>query len=78
MASPQIAGILACLLQIRETYTQDEMRAFVEENGQKGRLYDSGVGVPATDYGYYYALHGANNLFAMQPFNSNIAFRYGT
>lgn len=78
MASPQICGLLACILQIRETYTQDEMRQFLNDNADNARMHDSTTGVPANDYADVYSLHGSNNRFAKQPFNSNIAFTYGT
>ena len=78
MASPQVCGLLACILQIRETYTQDEMRQFLSDNADIARMHDSTTGVPANDYADVYSLHGSNNKFAKQPFNSNIAFTYGT
>jgi len=78
MASPQIAGLLAVLLEIRPQSTQEECRQFLIDNCQLGRLHDASTGVPATDYDNELALHGSPNRFARQPFNSNVAFTFGT
>lgn len=76
MASPQVAGIVATLLQARPHYTQDDVRNWLAEKAASGRLYDPTTGVPATDYVNYYALQGAPNRYLQTPFTSGFPYRF--
>ena len=68
MASPQVAGILATILEARPTYTQTECLNWLNEVGELNRLYDPTTGTPSTDYNNYRALQGAKNLYLKTPF----------
>ena len=68
MASPQVAGVLAALLQVRPHYTQEQCLAWLQEVCETGRLYDPTTGTPGTDYINGRALQGAANLFLQTPF----------
>ena len=78
MASPQVTGVLACLLQTRHTtratLTKEDALDFITSNSEISRLYDPTSGNPANDYDNSRALHNAPNRFLKQPFNSNHAF----
>jgi len=81
MASPQVTGVLACLLQIRHTtratLTKEEALEFITTNADNSRLYDPTSGTPSNDYDNSRALHNAPNRFLKQLFNSNHAFVHG-
>lgn len=68
MASPQVAGILATILEARPTYTQTECLNWLNEVGELNRLYKPTTGTPSTDYNNYRALQGAKNLYLKTPF----------
>ena len=70
MASPQVAGIVATLLQARPNYTQEDVRNWLFDQAASGRLYDPTTGTPSTDYLNYYALQGAPNRYLQTPFVS--------
>lgn len=82
MASPQVTGVLACVMQARHssrsTMKVAEALDFVTTNAEDGRLYDQTSGTPSNDYDNVNALHGAPNRFLKQPFNSEISFAMGT
>lgn len=75
-AAAQVTGLLACLLQIRQNFTQAECLQFLKDNAQNNRLQDDTSGTPANDYANGTALHGAANRFLKQPFNGSIAFGF--
>ena len=68
MASPQVAGVLAALLQVRPHYTQEQCLTWLQEVCQLNRLYDPTTGTPGVDYINFRALQGAANLFLQTPF----------
>ena len=68
MASPQVAGVLAALLQVRPHYTQAQCLTWLQEVCQLNRLYDPTTGTPGVDYINFRALQGAANLFLQTPF----------
>jgi subtilisin family serine protease len=72
MASPQVCGIVATLLQARPYYTQQDCVNWIQEQAAIGRLYDPSTGTPSTDYQNYYALQGAGNRYLQTPFVSGI------
>jgi len=76
MASPNVAGVVATLLQARPNYTQEDVRAWLEEQAAEGRLYDPTTGTPATDYVNYYALQGGPNKYLQTPFTSGYPQRF--
>ena len=76
MASPQVAGIVATLLQARPTYNQQNVRDWLAEQAATGRLYDPTTGTPATDYVNYYALQGAPNRYLQTPFTSGFPYKF--
>ena len=58
--------------------TNAEVKSFITDNAENGRLYDPTSGNAANDYDNSRALHGGANKFLKQPFNSNVAFAHGT
>jgi subtilisin family serine protease len=76
MASPQVAGIVATLLQARPQYNQEQVRAWLEETAANSRLYDPTTGTPSTDYTNYYALQGAPNRYLQTPFTSGFPYKF--
>lgn len=71
MASPQVTGVVACMLEARPNYNQTQVRAWLTETTASGRLSDTGGG-----YTDLQSLQGAQNRFLRQPFNSAIAWRF--
>jgi len=68
MASPQVAGLAAQLLQVYPTATPAQIRAKVIAISTPNMLYDTGS---QTDYSNSEILHGGPNRFAYQNFNSS-------
>lgn len=71
MASPQVAGVLACILESRRNLTQADTLAFLQRHSEQNRLYDPTTGTPSVDYQNFRALQGAANLYLKNPFNSS-------
>jgi subtilisin family serine protease len=69
MASPQVAGIVACLVEARPEYDSADITTWLDETTANGRLSDTGGGF--TDTG---SLQGAANKFLRQPFNRSQVF----
>jgi subtilisin family serine protease len=69
MASPQTAGVIACLLEARPNYGNAEIFNWLGENLHTGRLTDSGGGFTDTS-----SLQGAGNNFLNQPYNRGKVF----
>ena len=71
MASPNVAGIAAQLLQIWPQATPAQIRQKIIEISTPGMLFDTGL---TTDYSDSASLHGGPNRFAYQPFTSATNF----
>jgi hypothetical protein len=71
MASPQVTGVIACLLESRKNYNQEKVVAWIEEKGTMDRL--TSVGTLYTDL---QNLQSAPNRFLRQPFTSSTAWRF--
>jgi subtilisin family serine protease len=67
MASPNVAGLAAQLLQVYPTATPAQIRAKVIAMSTPNMLYDTGS---QTDYSNSEILHGGPNRFAYQAFNT--------
>ena len=67
MASPQVAGLAAQLLQVYPTATPAQIRQKVIDTSTANMLYDTGS---QTDYSNSEILHGGPNRFAYLPFNT--------
>ena len=67
MASPNVAGLAAQLLQIYPTATPAQIRQQIINNSTANVLYTTGL---STDYSNTRSLHGGPNQFAYQPFNT--------
>ena len=76
MASPQVCGVLACLLEARPYYTTADCLAWLQNNAVANILYDPSTGTPSTDYQNYRALQGAPNRYLFNPFNRAESARY--
>jgi len=64
MASPQVTGVLATMLEVSPSLTQTQARSYIINNAKTGQLFS-----PATTNLYGYGLQGAanRNLFAKYP-----------
>lgn len=71
MASPNVAGIAAQLLQLYPTATPAQIRQKIIDLSTPNMLYTTGS---STDYSDSASLHGGPNRFAYQPFNSATSF----
>jgi subtilisin family serine protease len=67
MASPNVAGLAAQLLQIYPTATPAQIRQKIIDTSIPNMLYTTGL---STDYSNSRSLHGGPNRFAYQPFNT--------
>jgi subtilisin family serine protease len=71
MAAPQVTGVVACLLESRSGYNQQNVVAWLNEKAHTGRLSDTGG-----SYTDVQSLQGASNRFLRQPFTSSTAWRF--
>jgi subtilisin family serine protease len=69
MASPQVAGVVACMLQSRKTWTPVQVRNWVQTTASVSRLSDTGGG-----YTDVQSLQSAPNRFLRQPFNRSVVY----
>ena len=76
MASPQVAGVLACILESRKTWTYADALSFLQTHSQTNRVYDPTTGTPSVDYQNFRALQGAANLYLQNPFTNPNAQTY--
>jgi subtilisin family serine protease len=67
MASPQVAGLAAQLLQVYPTATPAQIRQKIIDTSTANMLYTTGL---STDYSNTRSLHGGPNRFAYQAFNT--------
>jgi len=73
MSCAQIAGMVACMLQIRPNWTQNEVKNWLNEQSQTNQIYQTGLDV---DYTVKDSLWGANNKFSyMYPNNPTHSIR---
>ena len=75
MASPQVTGVLATLLEARPNYSPADCLAWLQDQAANGRLYDPTTGAPSTDYVNYRALQGAPNYYLQTPFVNQYAYQ---
>jgi len=67
MASPNVAGLAAQLLQIYPTATPAQIRQKIIDTSTANMLYTTGL---STDYSDTRSLHGGPNRYAYQAFNT--------
>lgn len=68
MASPQVAGVIATMLESRPTWNQSKTMTWIKNTASTGRLSDTGG-----TYTDVQSLQGATNRYLKQPFNrSNV------
>jgi hypothetical protein len=86
MASPQVVGYLACVLQTRPKMTQTEAKAFLKAYGTS-TMYNPDSAVRALGdfgryvgytYNEYYRMHSNNAIALSMPFNSDNRGTAGT
>ena len=73
MAGPQVAGVVACMLQSRKNWTPAKVRTWVQTVARTGRLSDTGGG-----YTDVQSLQSAPNRFLRQPFNRSVVYEVTT
>lgn len=69
MASPQVSGVVACLVGARPQYNQTSVGDWLRSTASTGRLSNTGGGFTDTA-----SLQGATNRFLRQPFNRSVVF----
>jgi subtilisin family serine protease len=69
MASPQVTGVIACMLEARPSYTPANVASWVTSNSTANRVNNTGGGYTDTS-----SLQGANNRYLKQPFNRGKVF----
>lgn len=74
MASPQVAGIVATMVESRPTWTPAKTLAWIQSNAYVNRLTETGT----TTYSDVQSLLGASNRFVRQPFNRGTVFSITT
>ncbi len=67
MASPNVAGLAAQLLQVYPHATPQQIRQKIIDISASNVLYSTGL---TNDYTNYSSLHGAPNRYAFQPYNT--------
>lgn len=58
MASPQVAGVLACILEVYPAFTQSQAKSYILSHAKNGQLTDTGGGY--TDFS---SLQGSENKY---------------
>jgi subtilisin family serine protease len=66
MASPNVAGMIATVLEANPGMTPAQMKTFIHNNATTGTLYDTGV--PATNFENQDSIHGGPNRIFKTPF----------
>tara|TARA_B110000971_G_C20033630_1_gene512926 strand:- start:72 stop:1763 length:1692 start_codon:yes stop_codon:yes gene_type:complete len=74
MASPQMCGMMACLLQVHPDWTPAQVKNYFINNSQNS-LYSTGSTI---DYTTSSSLHGGHNRIAYLPMNGAKRFRHET
>ena len=75
MASPQVAGIAACIAGSRKNLNSTQMKDFlIDKCTATDRLYDPTTGTPLTDYNNFRALQGSPNKYIVTPFTRSNVF----
>ena len=65
MASPQVTGVIACMLQLHPTWTQDDANQWLIDEGIANRLYSTGLD---DDYNNDDSICGAPNRYLRMPY----------
>lgn len=71
MAAPQVAGVVATMLEARPYYNQAKTRTWVKEVASTGRLSDTGG-----SYTDLASLQGQANKMLYQPFSASNAWKF--
>ena len=69
-ASPQVTGVLACVLQARPTMTYITAKEFLTTYSNKNALNENSAG--GTAYSNQYYLQGGSNEYLYMPFNDPV------
>jgi subtilisin family serine protease len=69
-ATPQVAGYIACLLQLRPTLNSEDVRKFIVDNSNKAMLNENTSG--GNVYSNLFYLQGGANRYMYQPFNNSL------
>ncbi len=64
-ATPQVTGVVACLLQLRPTLTVDDVKKFIAETSNKNKLAEG-----VLSWTNLYNLQGGANNYLYTPFTN--------
>jgi len=71
-ATPQVAGVIACLMQARPFYNQTMVNQWIQQNSTANILNETYYGpTTSTVYLNYASLQGGSNAVLYQPFNGS-------
>ena len=73
-ASPQVAGVLALLAQLRPWINQTYAQNWLKANSTKSAMYDNGSAISPV-YNDYNSLQAGNNRILYLPYNSSTTLR---
>ena len=68
MASPEVCGVVATVLELHPEFTSEDARQWVQANAVEGRLYAGDSGNVQNDYGDFRSQVGSENLYLNTPF----------
>ena len=74
MAAPQVAGHIACMLQMRPDLTPDQVKTKVLNQTQTNQIYSTGLD---NDYADLRSISNGNNKFLYSPYNNEYRMSIG-
>ncbi len=69
MAAPQVAGVMACYLQVNPQMTPTQLKSKILSDSKTNRLFDTGLN---DDYTNNRSLKGGNNIFLYNKYNQAV------
>jgi subtilisin family serine protease len=70
MASPNVAGMIATILEANPGMTPAQMKTFILNNTTQNMLYDTGV--PSSNWDNQQSIHGGQNKIFKSPFANSL------
>tara|TARA_R110000868_G_scaffold161850_2_gene392738 strand:+ start:8146 stop:9756 length:1611 start_codon:yes stop_codon:yes gene_type:complete len=74
MASPNVAGMIATILEANPGMTPAQMKTFIHNNATQNALYDTGV--PSSNWNDQDSVHGGPNRIFKTPFVNSVQVSY--
>ena len=74
MAAPQVCGVIATILQANPGATPEQIRTYIHNNAQTGKLYTDGT---TDNYQDTSGILNGPNRYLFTPFNLSIVGQIG-